>query len=199
MSCKYLVGIDEAGRGPLAGPVAVGVAVVPEEFDWGILEGVNDSKKLTPENRFAIFRRAYTLRREGVLAWSVSMVGAEYIDRKGIVAAIQKAMQRSLRRVARDPAACRVLLDGALRAPSVYTDQTTIIKGDQKEKVIGLASIVAKVTRDRYMERIAVLPQFAPYQFEQHKGYGTKMHRAMIIERGLSDVHRKSYCRSCTN
>ena len=199
MSFKYLVGVDEAGRGPLAGPVAVGVAAVPEGFDWKLLEGVTDSKKLTPENREAIFRRAYTLRREGKVSWSVSMVGAAHIDAKGIVHAINTAMRRGLKSVAGDPTSCRVLLDGALRAPSVYTNQETIIRGDQKEKVIGLASIVAKVTRDRYMERIAALPEFVPYKFEQHKGYGTKMHRTTIMERGLSDVHRKSYCRSCTD
>jgi ribonuclease HII len=196
MKQLFVVGVDEAGRGPLAGPVAVGVARVPAGFDWGLIPGVGDSKQLSAENRKAIFRRAWQLRRQGELHWSVALVGASIIDERGIVPAIRLAMRRALLRAAPHPNTCQVLLDGALSAPTKYESQTTIIKGDATEPVIGLASILAKVTRDRYMARKGAEPPFAPYQFSTHKGYGTKAHRALIRTHGLSPEHRQTYCKN---
>lgn len=189
-----VVGIDEAGRGPLAGPVAVGVVVVSKHFDWNQIEGVNDSKKLSPKNRAAIFRRAKELKKEEKLDFAVAMVSAKVIDEKGIVFAINSAMQRVIKRLALAPTDCFIKLDGALRAPSVFS-QETIIKGDQKEKVIGLASICAKETRDQYMKRAA--KKYPEYRFEQHMGYGTRQHREAIKKHGVTTEHRKSYCTSC--
>ena len=191
-----MVGIDEAGRGPLAGPVAVGVVRVPVGFDWALVPGVGDSKQLKAEDRDAIFRQAWQLRRRGACYWSVALVGLSIIDTRGIVPAIEIAMRRALRRAAPEPHTCQVLLDGALIAPPQYENQTTIIKGDATEPVIGLASVLAKVTRDRYMVRIAAEPQFAPYQFATHKGYGTKAHRECIKKLGLSPEHRSTYCKN---
>ncbi len=214
MQQKDIIGIDEAGRGPLAGPVSVGVACVSSDFDWGQIPGVNDSKKLTEKNREAIFLRAKKLQKEGKLQFAVSMVSAKVIDKIGIVPAINLAMKRALRRVVqnssiyrtkksktgsdtlRDMTQCLVQLDGGLKAPEEYVWQETIVKGDSKEKVIGLASIMAKVTRDRYMKRIAKKTAFAAYDLAIHKGYGTKKHRECIAQHGLSTEHRTSYCKN---
>jgi ribonuclease HII len=201
---KHVVGVDEVGRGPLAGPVGVGVVMVREDFDWALIPDVTDSKKLTEAKREEIFKVAWQLRKTGELNWSVSMVSAKQIDAKGIQWAIRQAMQRGLKRVteagpmaaAIGPASVRVLLDGGLKAPEQFVHQETIIKGDAKESTIGLASIVAKVTRDRYMERLASQNEYQVYDFATHKGYGTKAHRAAVLQYGLSPEHRASYCKN---
>lgn len=193
---EYEVGIDEAGRGPLAGPVAVGIVVVAQNFDWKLLPGVTDSKKLTPKKRAEIFAAAKRLQKNNTLAYKVAMVSAQKIDEIGIVPAIRLATVRALSGLTIDPNRARVKLDGGLSAPEIYR-QETIIKGDEKERVIGLASICAKETRDAYMVRIADKPQFAPYDFQTHKGYGTKAHREAIKLYGLSTEHRPGYCKNC--
>ncbi len=192
-AAKWLIGVDEAGRGPLAGPVAVGVVQVPSDFDWSLIPGVGDSKKKTPEKREALFRRAQHLRHHRELDFAVAMVGPSVIDEKGIVYAINLAMQRCITRLDLDPATCHFKLDGSLHAPAEFSQQT-IIKGDDKERVIGLASIMAKVTRDKYMARIA--RRCTQYGFEQHMGYGTKSHRQAIANYGKSPIHRVSYCKN---
>ncbi len=196
------VGVDEAGRGPLAGPVAVGAALVPVKFDWALLPGVGDSKQLSEKKREAVFTAAEVLRKQGMLNVAVVLVSAAEIDRVGITPAIKGALAEALATVlqvsGRSHTATEVTikLDGGLKAPSAYVHQETLIKGDQKEKVIGLASIAAKVTRDRYMEALALEAAFAPYQFAKHKGYGTKLHRAAMAEFGLSCEHRASFCKN---
>ncbi len=190
---KWLVGVDEAGRGPLAGPVAVGVVKVPVDFDWCLLPGVGDSKKVAPGNREAIARHVRNLRYHRQLDFSVSQVGPSVIDNRGIVFAVNLAIQRCFKRLNLNEDECKVLLDGALRAPSNFS-QTTIIKGDALEPVIGLASILAKVTRDKYMVRID--KRFPGYDFATHKGYGTKSHRAIIAKRGRSPIHRFTFCQN---
>lgn len=193
---RYVIGIDEAGRGPLAGPVAVGVVCVPVDFDWGLIEGVGDSKKLSPKKRSVLFWRAMELKKLGHLDFAVCQSSAAMIDRKGIVGAVNAAMQKALTSLKLDPEDCEVQLDGALCAPQRFTNQTTIIGGDGLEPTIGLASIIAKVTRDHYMARIGVKPQFAPYDLAIHKGYGTKAHREAIQKLGLSEIHRTTFCRN---
>lgn len=209
---KYTIGIDEAGRGPLAGPVSVGVACVPADFNWDQIPGVNDSKKLTEKKREEIFDIANSLEKEGKLQTEVVMVAANVIDEIGIVPSVTKAMHRALHKIeenmakssrsvleledVRDPYSnVSVKLDGGLKAPDHYSNQETIVKGDAKEKVIGLASIMAKVTRDRYMVQRHAEPDFAVYMFDAHKGYGTKKHREAIAQNGLSVEHRRSYCK----
>ncbi|MDA8597176.1 ribonuclease HII [Candidatus Pacebacteria bacterium] len=206
---KYVIGIDEAGRGPLAGPVAVGVAQVPADFDWALLPGVTDSKKLSERKREEIFAAAKKLSSSNVLTFNVALVSALIIDRIGIVRAIERGMVRALSKVSpegggeasRGPtsgeaADVQVKLDGGLRAPERFTDQETIIKGDQREQIIGLASIVAKVTRDQHMCRLGAQPAYAPYDFATHKGYATQKHREAISNYGLSPVHRTTYCKN---
>jgi len=192
---KLLVGIDEVGRGPLAGPVAVGVVAVTADFDWEIIQGVNDSKKLSAKQRELIYKAAYKLRQQKLLNWQVTMVAASVIDKQGIVFAIKKAMQQSLKKLKVDAKNCLVKLDGGLRAPDTYRYQETIIKGDSKEKVIGLASIVAKVTRDNYMTNISAKEEYFVYGFDSNMGYGTRSHCEIIRKYGLSTIHRASFCR----
>ena len=193
---KWLVGIDEAGRGPLAGPVAVGVAVVPVLFDWTLLSGVNDSKKLKESKREEVYRRALELKRAGKLDFAVCQTSALVIDKIGIVGAVETAMSKALKRLQLREHDCEVRLDGALKAPITYANQKTIIGGDGLEPIIGLASILAKVTRDRYMTRAGNKPELLNYNLAVHKGYGTKEHRELISLHGLSDIHRRSFCKN---
>lgn len=201
---KWLIGIDEVGRGPLAGPVGVGVVLVPSDFDWDTLKGVKDSKKMTPKNREAIFRQTEILKQNKILNYQVELVEAKIIDKIGIVPAISQAMNTALNEIATSTPNFNVQdvvikLDGGLKAPKDYINQETIVKGDDKEIVIGLASIVAKVTRDKYMENIAKQSDFTVYFFQKHKGYGTKAHREAILEHGLSVEHRLSFCKNILN
>lgn len=189
---RYVIGIDEAGRGPLAGPVAVGAVRVPADFDWSVLEGVRDSKKLSEKKREEFFARAGELQLSGALRFSVSTSSAAYIDRYGIVPAIKRALTEALSRLDTEPDDCRVLLDGSLSAPAEYIHQETIIRGDDTEPVISLASITAKVTRDGLMKRLS--SKYPEYDFHVHKGYGTASHIAAIRRDGLSDIHRASFC-----
>lgn len=193
---RWIVGIDEAGRGPLAGPVAVGVSLISLDFDWRQVPGVNDSKKLSEARREEVFALTRALQRDGVLDYQVALVGAATIDQIGIAPAVRHGIERALKAVFRRnviaPDEVTVLLDGALRAPSLYLDQRTIIGGDGIEPAIGLASIMAKVTRDRHMVRLAA--KYPQYQLAVHKGYGTKLHREMIQTHGLAAVHRRSFC-----
>lgn len=197
---QFVLGIDEVGRGPLAGPVAIGVSFIPSEFNWELLKGVTDSKKLSPAKREQILKKAKQLRKQKLLDFSVAMVSAKQIDEKGIVDAIRVAMKKALRQIKRrytnvPPDSVLVQLDGGLYAPSEYRHQRTIIRGDQTEQVIGLASIVAKVSRDQYMVRLSEIPEYQAYQFGVHKGYGTTLHRRVLKEIGPSSQHRVSFCR----
>jgi ribonuclease HII len=195
---SWCIGIDEAGRGPLAGPVAVGAVLVRPDFPWeAMLPGVNDSKQLTPKAREALYHVAYELKHAGELDFAVTLVSASVIDTIGIVPAVRRGIARTLSTLERTHgfscADVRCVLDGSLRAPLRFQNQETIIGGDGLEKSIGLASIMAKVTRDRHMVRLA--KRYPAYQFEIHKGYGTTKHRALIREHGLSAMHRRSFCR----
>ncbi len=198
MGKEYIIGIDEVGRGPLAGPVMVGAVLVPKAFVWGRLPGVTDSKQLTAKRREEIYKLAKSLSRAGELDFVVARTSAAQIDKMGIAAAIKLALERTLatleHRHQYQGGDVLVKLDGGLKAPARYLKQETIIKGDQKEKVIGLASIMAKVTRDNYMEKIGNRAEFAGYGFFQHKGYGTKKHLVAIKSQGLSKEHRVSFC-----
>ena len=191
---RYVIGIDEAGRGPLAGPVSVGAVCAPLtttiEHDF-FKKGVRDSKKLTLGKREELFD---WIRHHDDLRHVVSMVGPRVVDRDGISVAIKTAILRALRRVMPSDATYAdvlVLLDGGLSAPTPYIHQATIIKGDEKEPLIALASVVAKVSRDEKMRRLGF--QYPQYGFEGHKGYGTKEHYKAIKEFGVCDSHRMSF------
>lgn len=200
---RYIVGVDEVGRGPIAGPVAVGALCVDVEHakatlsraDFrGLFSGIKDSKKLSPEKREEWFTKICLAQKAWALDFAVTFISAKEIDGKGLAPSIKKALKKSLQKVAPDPKNTRVLLDGSLYAPAEYTNQKTIIKGDLKEPIIGLASIVAKVMRDRQM--VAYAKKYSTYDFEIHKGYGTKKHYEKIKKHGLSLLHRKSFLKT---
>lgn len=197
---KYLIGIDEVGRGPLAGPVMVGAALVPVDFDWSVIPGVTDSKKLSEEKRELIFEQANLLVQLGDIYVAVASVEAKVIDKIGIAPAIKQALGEAIKTVTKDAkvetSEVMVKLDGGLKAPAEFLLQETIIKGDAKESVIGLASIIAKVTRDRHMIKLGNKAKFKVYDFAKHKGYGTNTHRQAIKENGLSSEHRASFCKN---
>lgn len=193
---RHIVGIDEAGRGPLAGPVAVGVFCMSAEFarmDFKeFSRGVRDSKKLTASKREEWFAKILAEERGANISFAVSFASARMIDRRGIVFAIRSAMKKALCTLPCDPQNTLVYLDGGLRAPEEFLFQETIIHGDDRIPAISLASIAAKVTRDKLMLRVA--KRYPKYGFEKHKGYGTAEHYKNIEKYGvLEGVHRKSF------
>lgn len=196
---RYLIGIDEVGRGPLAGPLCVGAcAVLRDSYEdtRALFSGVKDSKKLSPEKRLFWFERIQDVAAEGALFVATSSVSERMIDRRGIACALKVAIRRVLTLLGFSPRRCHLLLDGGIRAPRSFPFQETIIGGDEKELLIALASILAKVRRDRRLVRLA--RRFPQYGFEQHKGYGTKAHYAALRKHGLCPVHRVSFLKAFT-
>lgn len=191
---EYIIGIDEAGRGPLAGPVSVGAVRVPDTFDFTLLDGVRDSKQLSAKARDRWYEKLVQMQQEEFLRFSVSFASAETIDNKGIVAAIKGALSQCLKNLDADPEVSEILLDGSLFAPREYVHQKTIIRGDSTEPLISLASIAAKVERDRKMEKFSKI--YPAYNFHVHKGYGTLRHRQMIQANGLCALHRTTFCKN---
>ncbi len=186
-----MLGVDEAGRGPLAGPVSVGVVAVPEGFDvMKEFPGVADSKKLSEKRREKVFQMLEARVALGDAHYTVEFESAETIDNEGIAIAVRRALWRGVNKLAPDSSFVHVLLDGSLKAPPEYS-QETIINGDELVPLISLASIAAKVTRDRLMLDFA--KKYPLYGFEKHKGYGTKEHYEMLKKHGLCDIHRKSF------
>ena len=194
--CEMLVGIDEAGRGPLAGPVAVAAVAfrgAPESQKavYAIFRKIKDSKKLSRKKRERWFQKMVGARERGHIDFAVSLVGPEVIDQTSIVQAIDIAIGRILKRLALAPEKTSILLDGSLHAPNIYEHQETIIKGDEKRKIIAMASVIAKVSRDQKMIRHA--KEFEHYGFDSHKGYGTRAHYAAIRKYGLCKIHRRTF------
>ena len=193
-SCGYIVGIDEAGRGPLAGPVAVGAVMVERRFlkEFSVsFRGVKDSKKISAQKREIWFKKLENAEQNGTVSFCVSFSGSGTIDKQGINAAITRSIAASLKGLSCPPRSSIILLDGGLHAPRMYRNQKTIIRGDEKIMIISLASIAAKVLRDRLMEKLSL--QYPQYGLEQHKGYGTKEHFKKIKKHGLSKIHRRSF------
>lgn len=190
---QYIVGIDEAGRGPLAGPVALGAFCV--RTDSRIFKkfcaGVKDSKKLSEKQREEWFMKIQNEQKRGNFSFVVAFASPGMIDTRGLTFSIRHALALSLKKLTCPPAQTLVLLDGGLRAPEEYVYQQTIIKGDEKEPVISLASIAAKVLRDRKM--VSLAKRHPQYGFEKHKGYGTAAHYEAIARFGVLDIHRKSF------
>ena len=197
---KFVIGVDEAGRGPLAGPVAVGVVLAPANFNIKKhFPGVADSKKLSPQKREEIYELLREKARRGnppaggpksPLRYIVVFASAKMIDKVGITKAVRQCVWKGIRNLSPKTVGVRILLDGLLIAPPEYK-QKTIIRGDASEPIISLASIAAKVERDRLMCTYA--KKFPEYSFEIHKGYGTKKHYEAIKKCGLCELHRKTF------
>jgi ribonuclease HII len=216
MKWSYIIGIDEVGRGPIAGPVAVcSFKCKPNFFDSiSIDTPLRDSKKLTKKQREKWFEYLKEEKNKGNCDFSVSIVSAEWIDKSGIVPSIKKALKTSLNNVISqdhknlsrltlsnggsdatkdfyDLAQYKIFLDGGLKAPEEFIYQETIIKGDELHPVISCASIVAKVSRDNLMYEYA--KKYPDYGFENHVGYGTKAHYEAIKKHGQTLLHRKTF------
>lgn len=194
LKSKYIVGIDEVGRGPLAGPVAVGAVVLFEDFNKSFFKGIKDSKKLSFKQREEWFEKIKKVKKEGKLDYAVSFSSALVIDKTGIVKTIERLIERSLTKLKIPKENSIILLDGGLKAPLVFKNQKTIIKGDEKEMVIGMASIVAKVARDKKM--INFSKDYIKYGFNKNMGYGTRNHIEVIKKLGPTDIHRFSYIKN---
>jgi len=197
MTPRVIIGIDEVGRGPIAGPLCVGACLMDlteAKSEFSVFFGIRDSKKLTPKAREAWFRLITSAARAGKCRWRTTFVGEKVIDRRGLSYALRRAIGSVLRKLNAHPRNSKVLLDGGIRAPKRFVHQETIIKGDEKEPLIASASIVAKVCRDRYMARVS--KEYPQYGFEYHKGYGTKKHYAAVKRYGMSKIHRRSFLKN---
>ena len=176
-----ICGVDEAGRGPLAGPVCAAAVILPPELE---IPGLNDSKKLTDKRRRAL----YDVIIENAVAYGIAMVHEQEIDEINILQATYNAMEQAMLQLSVKPA--MALIDGNRARPFPVPVQT-VVKGDSLSANIAAASILAKVTRDRYMEEMA--EKYPQYGFEIHKGYGTKAHYAALTEHGMSSIHRRTF------
>ena len=174
-------GADEAGAGPLAGPVYAAAVILPDDFD---LPWLNDSKKVTPKRREALFDQI----KEQAVAWAVASVGEREIDEINILNARMKAMDLAIHQL--DPVPDFALIDGN-RNKGITIPNRMVVHGDSLSASISAASILAKVSRDRYMLEMA--ERYPEYHFEQHKGYGTKLHYEMLHKYGPCPIHRLTF------
>lgn len=182
--CALICGVDEAGRGPLAGPVVAGAAILPKDQ---VILYLNDSKKLSEKRREELFLEV----KEKAVAWSVGIVSPARIDDINILQATYEAMREAIKGLKRVP---DVLLNDAVTIPGVNITQVPIIKGDAKSVSIAAASVLAKVTRDHMMLEYDQL--YPEYGFAKHKGYGTAAHTAAIREFGPTPIHRMTFLKN---
>lgn len=184
---SHVAGLDEAGRGALAGPVVAAAVILPldDAAVVAALHGVNDSKQLTANVREGLFEVIVAT----AVAYGVGAATAQEIDAQGILPATRLAMTRALAQL--EPAAAGLLIDGRIRLAHINRPQQSIIRGDSHSLSIAAASILAKVSRDR--EMVALDPFYPHYNFAQHKGYGTEAHRAAIAKYGATAVHRHTF------
>lgn len=195
-SHKFIIGIDEVGRGPIAGPVAVCALCLLPSFNMKNFKNFRDSKKLSHKQRLSWLERIDDEKNKGNIIYKVSLESNKVIDKKGLTFAIKKALADSLNFINKNPNDSLVLLDGGLKAPEEYKKQKTIIKGDEKELAIALASIAAKVTRDALMVKLSL--KYPDYGLEKHKGYGTALHYKSLKNNGISPIHRRSFLKGLT-
>ncbi|MBI3574041.1 ribonuclease HII [Candidatus Kaiserbacteria bacterium] len=191
---RYIVGIDEVGRGPLAGPVSIGIVVCKTLL---VIPELTDSKKMTEAARKRASALAGGMQKEGSITFGIYSASAHEIDSCGIELAIKRIIRKGLSELAPEPSNVEVVLDGRLRAPEEYRQQT-VIGGDSLIPAISLAAVVAKVARDRYMATTAA-QRFPAYGFERHKGYGTAEHVSALRKVGPSAIHRMTYLSRITD
>lgn len=193
MSAKIIVGIDEVGRGPVAGPASVGIVVNCARSDLAQF-GARDSKAMTARARERVYEAALKARDEGSINFIVVHTPASEVDQKGIVAAIAGAIAAGLATLQVDPLTTEILLDGSLAAPPEFSQQS-FVRGDSLHPIISLASVVAKVERDRLMSG-PIHDAYPQYDFAAHKGYGTGAHLARIRTHGPCPEHRRTFLKS---
>ena len=181
---QYICGIDEAGRGPLCGPVVAGAVILPKNCD---ILYINDSKKLSEKMRDVLYDEITS----GASAWGVGIVSPERIDEINILQATYEAMKIAIDNLKVTP---DILLNDAVTIPGVDIKQVPIIKGDAKSASIAAASIVAKVTRDHMMEEFDLI--YPGYEFYKNKGYGTKAHRDALKKIGPCEIHRRTFIKN---
>ena len=192
MAKKFIIGIDEVGRGPLAGPMMVGAVAVSGNLDF--LEGIKDSKKLSKKRREEWSKKIWEEKENGKnIKIAIVSVSHAAIDMFGISRSLKTAVAKCLEVLVESDDEYEIMLDGSLYAPPKYKNQQTIIKGDEKIPIISAASVVAKVYRDNFMQKMH--KKYPEYGFGAHKGYGTAAHTAAIKKYGLSEIHRRSFCR----
>lgn len=179
---NYICGVDEAGRGPLAGPVCAAAVILPE---GAVIEGLNDSKKLSEKKREALF----DVVKETAIAWSVAFASVEEIEEHNILNATFIAMNRAIEGL--QTKADFALVDGNRVPRDIKIPCQTVVKGDSLSMSIAAASILAKVTRDRLM--LELDEKYPLYEFKKHKGYGTALHMELIRKYGPSECHRPSF------
>ena len=191
---KYHIGIDEVGRGPLAGPMTI-CAFAMLESDLHLLEsiGVKDSKQLSEQKRILVVQKINELKDAGHCVYQISSISSHVIDRKGLTKSAKIAIASVLQRLNIHPEHADIYLDGSLYAPESYFRQHTVIGGDGKVPVISCASCLAKVHRDNLMDKYDL--KFPGYGFLDHKGYGTPDHYKAIRKHGLTEIHRRSFLR----
>ena len=182
---EYICGIDEAGRGPLAGPVVVASVILPKN---SMIEGVNDSKKVTEKRREKIYEQII----EEAISYGIAIIDEKEIDDINILNATKKGVTESLRDLKRKPNI--ILVDALKGIDTLQIPYKSIIKGDAKHYCIAAASILAKVTRDRIMRQYDLI--YPDYGFMQNKGYGTAKHIEAIKEKGICDIHRRSFVKN---
>lgn len=175
-------GVDEAGRGPLAGPVCAAAVILPE---GAVIEGLNDSKKLTEKRREALFDKV----KETAISWSVAFASIEEIEEHNILNATFIAMNRAIEGL--NVSADFAIIDGNRVPKGIKVPCETVVKGDSKSMSVAAASILAKVSRDRLM--LELDEKYPQYEFKRHKGYGTALHIEKIKEYGPSECHRPSF------
>ena len=179
---EYICGIDEAGRGPLAGPVVVGAVILPQD---SFIEGVNDSKKISEKKREKIYDQII----EEAVAWSVGIVDEKTIDEINILNATKLGVKLALEGLKQKPDV--IMVDALNNMDTLGIPYISVVKGDAKNYSIAAASIIAKVTRDRMMQEYDAI--YPGYNFTKNKGYGTKEHIDAILSLGPSPIHRKSF------
>ncbi len=188
---KYLIGVDEVGRGPIAGPVAACALACLDIAALEDFRAIRDSKKLSEKQRNEWLVKIKEAADGGKIRFVVSFQNERVIDHVNIRQATLMAVFEAVHKLKLPADESRVLLDGGLVAPQEFTNQETIIRGDASETIISMASVVAKVMRDSKMIELA--EKHPGYGFENHKGYGTKEHYAAIGKYGLLDAHRRSF------
>jgi ribonuclease HII len=192
---EWVIGIDEVGRGPIAGPVTLCAFAVRTQFlkDLNAM-GFRDSKKLSPQKREQFAQILNNCAQLQMCTWAIESTSAELIDSKGLTLAIKSALERCLKKIDIHPEFADVYLDGGLHAPKEYFRQHTVIHGDDLFPVISSASILAKVYRDKLMEKYDV--DYPEYGFFDNKGYGTPEHMKRVRKHGMSPLHRRSFLKS---